>query len=71
MQEIKSLAAIEQEFSDVLEALSTIECQSNRKLPGKTKKVAELFAKVAKKRTQSLEGDGLTPEVRPETRGSL
>lgn len=69
MQEIKSLAAIEQDFSDVLEALSTSECQSNRKLLGKTKKVATLLAKVAKKKTQSSEGDGLAPEARPETRG--
>lgn len=71
MQEIKSLAAIEREFADVLEALSAGECQSNRKLPGKTKKVAALLAKVAKKRAQSLESNGLTPEARPETRGTL
>ena len=71
MQEIKSLVAIEQDFSDVLEALSAGECQSNRKLPGKTKKVAELLAKVVKKTTLSLKKDGLTPEARSETRGSL
>ena len=71
MQEIKSLVAIEQDFSDVLEALSAGECQSNRKLPGKTKKVAELLAKVVKKKTLSLKNGGVTPEARPETRGSL
>ena len=48
MQEIKSLAEIGEDFKEVLNSLTTNECESNRKLVGKTKKIALLLGRVTK-----------------------
>ncbi|MGE0175058.1 MAG: hypothetical protein AB7T49_19850 [Oligoflexales bacterium] len=50
MGKIKALMMIEQEFIDVLEALSPKECKFNYRLLSKTKKVAGLLGRLARAR---------------------
>lgn len=50
MDQTMTVIGVEKDFIEVLEALSLRECRCNRRLRDKTKRVAELLAKVAEVR---------------------